>query len=379
MLPIRRAATTIARPSTTRLTPRYHSTINQTSILKRAQIHNNARVSRVVSTPNHQILSSINIPCKTFSTSRVQLKSDTTPPPPPPAEKEDVKDSEKPQTESEKTTSEKKEGQEEASSEEGKEESKEEKKDKGKPPPPPPHGDKTPWMVFVDTLKTEFKQSKEWEESTKALASSANQFTESDAVKRAREAYEKSSQVAGGAASATGEVLKKTAGVVGKGAQWTWETPVVKAGRTAVKMTASGAEKVTRPIRETEVYKNVKGNVQDVLDDGSSSRYGGFLEREERRKAREARVLKLHGGKMPEKMEEDPKYVCFLLLFLARITDNESVPVPTSLCTKTVHGKSHGKSSVIATKLCSPFSISKRTTKTPKIHLYLQLVTLPTG
>lgn len=309
MLPIRRAATTIAKTPSLHLTPRHYSTINRTSLLQRAQRYNNVGASQTGSTLNQHILCSTGLSCRTFSTSRVQPKSDTTPPPPPPTEKEDVKGGEKPQTESEKTTSEKKEGQEETGSEEGKEESKEEKKDKEKPPPPPPHGDKTPWMVFVDTMKSEFKQSKEWNESTKALASSANQFSESDAVRRAREAYEKSSQVAGGAASATGEVLKKTAGVVGKGAQWTWETPVVKAGRTAVKMTASGAEKVTRPIRETEVYKNVKGNVQDVLDDGSSSRYGGFLEREERRKAREARVLKLHGGKMPEKLEEDPKYV----------------------------------------------------------------------
>ena len=40
-------------------------------------------------------------------------------------------------------------------------------------PPPPPHGDKTPWQVFMETMQSEFKQSKEWNESTKALASSA--------------------------------------------------------------------------------------------------------------------------------------------------------------------------------------------------------------
>lgn len=192
------------------------------------------------------------------------------------------------------------------------EEQQEKEQEKEKPPPPPPHGDKTPWTVFVETLSTEFKASKEWNESTKALASSAHQFTESDSVKKAREAYEKSSKIAGAASSATGETLKKAATAVGKGAAWTWETPVVKAGRTAVKATGSGVEKITRPIRETEVYKSVKGNVQDVLDDGSSSRYGGFLEREERKKAREARELKKHGGKMPEKLEEDPKYSAIL-------------------------------------------------------------------
>ncbi|EWC48455.1 hypothetical protein DRE_02224 [Drechslerella stenobrocha 248] len=144
----------------------------------------------------------------------------------------------------------------------------------GPPPPPPPHGDKSPFAVFVDTLKSEFKKSKEWNESTKAIADQAHQFTESDTVRKARDAYEKSSKVAGAATSATGETLKKAAGAIGKGAQWTWETPVMKAGRDAVKATGQGVEKMTRPIRETETYKTVKGNVQEVIDDGSSSRCG---------------------------------------------------------------------------------------------------------
>src|SRR5579862_5365702 len=65
-------------------------------------------------------------------------------------------------------------------------ESKGQKKEEA--PPPPPHGDKSPWAVFTDTLKSEFKASKEWNESTKDLASSANQFTENESVKRARAA-----------------------------------------------------------------------------------------------------------------------------------------------------------------------------------------------
>ncbi len=193
----------------------------------------------------------------------------------------------------------KQEEQQEAKDGEGKKEKKEDA------PPPPPHGDKSPWQVFTDTLQSEFKASKEWNESTKALAAGAQQFTENESVRRAREAYERST---GAVSSTTAKVLKTTAGAVGKGAAWTWETPVVKGVRTTVNATATVIEKGTRPIRETEAYKNVK----DVIDDGSSSRYGGWVEKEERRKAREKRELEEAqkaglSGKRVEVLKEDPK------------------------------------------------------------------------
>jgi len=181
---------------------------------------------------------------------------------------------------------------------------KEEKKEA--PPPPPPHGDKSPWQVFTETLQTEFKASKEWNESTKALAAGAQQFTENESVRRARQAYESTT---GAVSSTTANVLKTTAGAVGKTAAWTWETPVVKGVRTTVNATASVIEKGTRPIRETEAYKNVK----NVIDDGSSSRYGGWVEKEERRKARELREAQEAqkaglSGKRVEVMKENLEY-----------------------------------------------------------------------
>ncbi|KAI4223700.1 MAG: hypothetical protein L6R36_005225 [Xanthoria steineri] len=175
-------------------------------------------------------------------------------------------------------------------------------------PPPPPHGNKSPWQVFTETLQSEFKASKEWNESTKAIASSAHQFTENESVKRARAAY---SAASGAATSTTTSALKSTGKVIGQSAAWTWDTPVVKGVRTGVNLTGKGIEKATRPVRETQVYKTAVGGVRDVIDDGSSSRYGGWLEKEERRKQRELRELKEAAGtgrrgKRVEKMEEDP-------------------------------------------------------------------------
>ena len=202
-----------------------------------------------------------------------------------------------------------------ASSSSGTEEDKEKQKEEGQgeeqqkkkeaPPPPPPHGDKSPLTVFYETLQSEFKKSQEWQESTKQLASSAQQFTESPAVKKAREAYGTTAQVAEKVSGKAAETLGKTASAVGKGAVWTWETPVVKVGRAAVRKTGEGVATITKPVRETKVYKDVVGNVKEVIDDGSSSRYGGYLEREERKRQRLLRESK--DGKV-EKHEENPGY-----------------------------------------------------------------------
>ncbi|KAK1755175.1 mitochondrial import inner membrane translocase [Echria macrotheca] len=208
--------------------------------------------------------------------------------PEPTEEKEKDKVEDKKETEGEPAEEGKKEGEEKSDKKEKKEDL----------PPPPPHGDKTPWQVFLETMQTELNQSKEWNESTKALASSAHQLAESESVRKARQAYEATS---GAVSSTAGKVAKTTAQAIGKGAQWTWETPVVKGVRKGANLTGEVLDKATKPIRETEAFQNVK----NVIDDGSSSRYGGWVDKEERRRRREA-WEKQNGGKAPEIFSEDP-------------------------------------------------------------------------
>ena len=184
----------------------------------------------------------------------------------------------------------------------GSKDGKENKSKKEEDAPPPPHGDKTPWQVFTETLRGEFKASQEWNESTKQLADSAHQFRESESVRRARAAYD---ATAGAAGTKTAQALKTTATAIGSGAAWTWDSKVVQGVRQGVNATGRGIEKATRPVRETEAFKNIK----EAVDDGSSTRYGGWIEKEDRRKRREARELKeVQSGRRPiEKLEEDPK------------------------------------------------------------------------
>ncbi|KAF2131649.1 Tim44-domain-containing protein [Dothidotthia symphoricarpi CBS 119687] len=192
---------------------------------------------------------------------------------------------------------EKKAGEEEAGDKkEGEEGEKKEKKDA---PPPPPHGDKTPWQVFTETLQQEFQASKEWNDSTKQLSGSVHDFTQNPAVQKAR-------QVTDEAKTKTAEALKATGRAVGQGAAWTWDTMPVKGVRAAARVTGTGLEYATRPVRETKAFKAV----QETIDDGSSSRYGGWTEKEERRKRRELRELnelERTGGKPSGPLVEDPE------------------------------------------------------------------------
>ncbi|KAL9945867.1 protein translocase subunit [Verticillium nonalfalfae] len=206
------------------------------------------------------------------------------------AEEENTKSSESADKEGASSGDKKKEG------EEG--DGKQEEKKKEDAPPPPPHGDMTPWQVFMETMNTELKKSKEWNESTKALSGEIQTFQESERVRKAREAYQTTTGAIG---KTTSTVVKTTAGAIGKGAAWTWDTSAVKGVRKVANVTGDALDKATKPIRETEAYKNVK----DVIDDGSSSRYGGWVEKEERRQKREAeRALR---GETPENFVEDPE------------------------------------------------------------------------
>lgn len=263
---------------------------------------------------------------------------------------EDVKEKQKPSESAEKQSEgaagepgkdgesqEKKAGEEESAEQEGESGEKGKKKDI---PPPPPHGDKTPWQVFTETLQKEFQASKEWNESTKQLSAGVDDFRQNPNVQKVKSTY---TQVADVASTKTAEALKTTAKVVGTGAAWTWETAPVKGVRKVANVTGSGIEYVTRPVRKSKAFQAVK----ETVDDGSSSRYGGWVEKEERRKRRELRELnelQKTGRKSTEPLEEDPKYAihkCVLMTY----ANSAAVLVLMSLSTRMLGTRKSGENS----------------------------------
>lgn len=137
----------------------------------------------------------------------------------------------------------------------------------------------SPLKVFFDTFKNEVKKSNELKENIKALQDESGRMAESEAFKKAREAYETAQK----GSNAAGKVLKLTADVVGGAAVKAWDSPVGKGVRTTVRVSAEVADKAFEPVRQTQVYKDVS----EVIDDGSSTSYGGFLTKEQRQRLRE--------------------------------------------------------------------------------------------
>lgn len=85
------------------------------------------------------------------------------------------------------------------------------------------------------------------------------------------------------------------------------DSEVLKAIARVSNSVAMFADHATQPIRDTEVYKAIAASVEEAFDDaaGTGLRYGGYVEKEDRRRRREARRLK--AGKTTKRVAENPE------------------------------------------------------------------------
>ena len=72
---------------------------------------------------------------------------------------------------------------------------------------------------------------------------------------------------------------------------------------TTASTVAKGVSTATEPIRQNEIYKSVSGAVGEAIDDGSSSRYGGYKDHSERRLLRQQWEAK----RKTRRVEENPE------------------------------------------------------------------------
>lgn len=82
----------------------------------------------------------------------------------------------------------------------------------------------SPLKVFFDTFKAEVKKSSELKDNIKALQDETGRVADSDAFKKAKEAFDKAQQ----GSSAAGKIVKGAADAVGDVAYKAWESPVGK-------------------------------------------------------------------------------------------------------------------------------------------------------
>ncbi|PPQ98931.1 hypothetical protein CVT24_003558 [Panaeolus cyanescens] len=175
---------------------------------------------------------------------------------------------------------------------------------------------KSPFQTFVDVLKEELQKNRELQENVKQLQGDVDRLQDSEALKKARDAYERArlttSIKENPRLRAAAEELKKTGVKVGdavsEALKTMEESEVMRAISRASSAVSSAVEKSTEPIRKTAAYKTLAETVIDALDDSGSAKHAGFEEKEARRLRRQKRLEKAGraSGMGPKRVVANP-------------------------------------------------------------------------
>jgi import inner membrane translocase subunit TIM44 len=88
------------------------------------------------------------------------------------------------------------------------------------------------------------------------------------------------------------------------------DSGVINAIRSSYGLVSDVAARATQPVRDTAVYKAIAASVEEAFEDetGMGSRYGGYEEKETRRRKREMRAKKA-GKSLTPRVKANPEYV----------------------------------------------------------------------
>ncbi|KAI0313084.1 mitochondria import inner membrane translocase TIM44 subunit [Amylostereum chailletii] len=159
---------------------------------------------------------------------------------------------------------------------------------------------KSPFQTFVDVLRDELRKNRELQDNVKQLQGDVDKFQDSEAMKRARAAYERarltSSIKENPRLRAAADELKKRGVKVGdavsEALKTMEESDLARAISRASAAVSSTIASTTEPIRNTAAYKSLAETLVDALDDSGTAKHAGFEEKEARRKRRALRLAK---------------------------------------------------------------------------------------
>ncbi|TFL01960.1 hypothetical protein BDV98DRAFT_528705 [Pterulicium gracile] len=178
---------------------------------------------------------------------------------------------------------------------------------------------KSPFATFVEVLRDELRKNRELQDNVKQLQGDVDKFQDSEAMKRARAAYEHarltSSIKENPRLRAAAEELKKTGvkvgDAVGEALKTMEESDLMRAISKASSAVSSTIASSTEPIRKTAAYKSLSDSIVDALDDSGSAKHAGYEERELRRSRRQLRLTKAGKeggiGRASQRVSENPE------------------------------------------------------------------------
>ncbi|CAO0799510.1 unnamed protein product [Mucor circinelloides] len=147
----------------------------------------------------------------------------------------------------------------------------------------------SPFKVFIDTIKEQMSKGKE----VKNLQDEAGRLNDSEALKKAKEMYEKAKaqqSVQSERLKQATEKITKAAEKMGSSVNESFkkasETEFAKDTSEKIKKAAETINKTADPLKKSEAVGKITDSFKTVLKD-DSGRYGGFVDKETRRKMRE--------------------------------------------------------------------------------------------
>ncbi|KAJ8587307.1 import inner membrane translocase subunit tim44 [Rhizopogon salebrosus TDB-379] len=173
---------------------------------------------------------------------------------------------------------------------------------------------KSPFQTFVDVLRDELRKNRELQDNVKQLQGDVDKLQDSEAMKRAREVYERarltSSIKENPRLRAAAEELKKTGVKVGdavsEALKTMEESEIMRTISRATSSLSNTIATTTEPIRQTAAYKTLAETLVDALDDSGSAKHAGFEDKEARRRRRQKRLEKA-GLSKRRLTEENPE------------------------------------------------------------------------
>lgn len=177
---------------------------------------------------------------------------------------------------------------------------------------------KSPFAVFVETLKTELRKNRELQENMRQVSGDVGKMQDSETMKKVREAYERARIVSSikenPKLQAAADALRKSGGQVGDAVGATLrqmeESELIKGLGAISSRLARQLDDSTAPIRNTEAYKQLSVTLTEAFDDGGSA-LRIYVDKEKdaaevRRIKREARLRKI-GRPMPSQDIDSPE------------------------------------------------------------------------